>query len=161
MDAVNSAPLTSDFIYSPHFRTQCVSLNAQAAAVPRGSIICVKGSAGSMSASAIFTGAEASLSGDAETYTPAGTVAVTLSETAGAVADGTFDVIGAGDGAYAVPYGVLLEDVPASGSAQSADVVVLGELFLAYVNAVYKAATTNDLPASLVVALRNIGIILK
>lgn len=161
MDAVNSAPLTSDFIYSPHFCTQCVSLNAQAAAVPRGSIICVKGSAGSVSASATFTGTEASLSGDAETYTPAGTVAVTLTETAGAVADGTFDVIGAGDGAYAAPYGVLLDDAPASGSAQSVDVVVLGELFLAYVNGVYKTATTNDLPASVVVALRNIGIILK
>lgn len=61
--------LTSHFIYSPWYRTQCIQLNAQAADVPQGTIICAKGAAGSVSASATFTGTEASLTGDAQTYT--------------------------------------------------------------------------------------------
>ena len=155
MAIVNSDTMTSGFIYNPHYKTQCVQLNAQAAAVPRGTIICVNGD---LPVSASFTGTEAALSGDAENYTPAGTV--TLS--GASLADGTFDIIGAGSGAYAVPYGVLLNDAPASGSAQSVDVIVFGDLFYAYVNGVYKAANSdNDLTAAQVIALRNIGIFLK
>lgn len=181
MSVVNSAPLTSNFIYSPHFRTQCVSINAQAAAVPRGTIIAVKGSAplsasfsgtaATISPTATFTGTEAALSGDAENYTPAGSISVTgasytpagsVTLSGAASADGTFDIIGAGTGAYAAPYGILLNDVPASGSAQPVELIVLGELFYDYVNAVYKAANSNNtLPAATAVALRNIGIILK
>lgn len=152
--------LTSHFFYSPWYKTQCVSLNAQAADVPQGTIICAKGAAGSASASATFTGTEASLTGEAQTYTPAGSVAVTISESGGASADGTFDIIGAEN--YGAVYGILLKDAPASGSAQSVDVIVCGELFRETVNAVYKAANSdNDLPESVVVALRDIGIILK
>jgi hypothetical protein len=176
-----SETLTSNFLYSADYKTQCVSLNAQDAKVPRGTIICVNGSlpvsasftgtAATISPTAAFTGTEASLSGEAETYTPAGTVAVTGASytPAGTVslgdavaADGTFDIIGADSGAYAQPYGVLLNDVPASGSAQPADVVVFGELFKDYINGVYKAANSNNnLPASVAIALRNIGIYLK
>lgn len=120
MIAINSDTMTSGFIYDPHYRTQCVSINAQAAAVPRGTIVCVK-----------------------------------------ATADGTFDVIGAGSGAYAVPYGVLLNDAPASAAAQAADVIVFGDLFYSYVNGVYNAANSADLTAPTLVALRNVGIVLK
>lgn len=180
-DVLMSAPLTSDFIYDPHYRTQCVSLNAQAAAVPRGSIICVKGTlpvsatftgtAATIAPTAAFVGTQAALSGDAENYTPAGTVNVTgasytpagsvsISEASGA--DGSFDVIGADDGAYGTPYGILLCDVAASESAQPADVIVLGECFRAYVDSVYAAANSgNHIPEPVVAALRNVGIILK
>ena len=170
--------LTSHFFYDPGYKTQCVLLNAQAADVPQGTIICAKGAAGSISASftgsaasitASFTGTEAALSGDAQSYTPAGSVAVgaytpagsvAISQSAGASADGTYDIIGAAN--YGAVYGVLLKDAPASGSAQSVDVIVCGELFCETVNAVYKAANSdNDLPESVVVALRNIGIVLK
>lgn len=152
--------LTSHFIYSPWYRTQCIQLNAQAADVPQGTIICAKGAAGSVSASATFTGTEASLTGDAQTYTPAGSVAVTVSDSGGASADGTFDIIGAEN--YGAVYGILLRDVAASESAQAVDVIVCGELFRETVNAVYKAANSdNDIPESTVVALRNLGIILK
>lgn len=120
MAVINSDTMTSGFIYDPHYRTQCISLNAQAAAVPRGTIVCVK-------------------------------------ETA----DGTFDVIGASSGAYAMPYGVLLNDAPANAAAQAADVIVFGDLFKDFVNGVYKAATTSDLTAPIIVALRNVGIVLK
>ena len=174
--------LTSHFFYAPGYKTQCVLLNAQAADVPQGTIICAKGAAGSISASftgsaatisptASFTGTEASLSGEAETYTPAGTISVTgasytpsgsvtVSQSGGASADGTFDVIGAEN--YGAVYGILLKDAPASGSAQSVDVIVCGELFRETINAVYKAANSdNDLPEPVVVALRNIGLVLK
>lgn len=155
-----SEVMTSDFFYAPRYQTQCVLLNAQAADVPRGTIICAKGAAASISASATFTGTQAALSGDAENYTPAGDVEVTVSESGGVSADGTFDIIGAEN--YGTIYGVLLKDVKASGSAQSADIVVIGELFRGYINAVYKAANSdNDLPEAALVALRNIGIILK
>lgn len=120
MEPINSAPLTSDFIYAPHFRTQCVSLNAQAAVVPRGTIVAVK-----------------------------------------STADGTYDVIGAGTGAYSAVYGVLLNDAPISASAQPVELIVFGELFYDYVNSVYKAANSANLTAAICVALRNIGIILK
>ena len=180
MTVINSDTMTSGFIYDPHYRTQCISLNAQAAAVPRGTIICVKGglpvsasfagTAATISPTAAFVGTEAALSGDAENYTPAGTVnvtgasytpagTVTLGEAA--ASDGTFDVLGAGSGAYAQPYGILLNDAPINASAQAVDVIVFGDLFAEYVNDVYKAANAEDLPHSLVVALRNIGIILK
>ena len=120
--------LTSNFFYAPDYKTQCIQINAQAAKAPRGTIICVKGSA------------------------PAGAAA----------SDGTYDVIGAGDGAYAQPYGILLNDAPVSASAQTVDVVVIGELFKEYVNGVYKAAhSDNNIPAPIVDALRCIGIILK
>lgn len=113
--------LTSDFFYSARYQTQCISLNAQGAAVPQGTIIAVK-------------------------------------ETA----DGTFDVIGASSGAYSVPYGVLLKDTPAAAAAQATDVIVIGELFRDFVNDVYKAANSGTaLTEAQVVALRNIGIILK
>lgn len=155
-----SEVMTSDFFYAPRYQTQCVLLNAQAADVPRGTIICVKGAAASISASATFTGTQAALSGDAENYTPAGEVEVTISESGGASADGTFDIIGA-EG-YGAVYGILLKDVKAADAAQSVDVVVIGELFREYINAVYKAANSdNDLPEAIIVALRNIGIILK
>ena len=173
--------MTSDFFYSPFYKTQCVLLNAQDAKVPRGTIICVKGAvpvsasfsgtAATISPTAAFTGTEASLSGEAETYTPAGTISVTgasytpagsVTVSSSAASDGTFDVIGAGDGAYSHPYGILLKDAPANGSAQSVDIVVVGELFKDYVNGVYKAANgNNNIPAAIVDALRNIGIILK
>lgn len=118
--------LTSDFFYAPDYKTQCIQINAQAAKVPRGTIVCVKGSA------------------------PA------------AASDGTYDIIGAGDGAYAQPYGILLNDAPASASAQTVDIVVIGELFKEYVNGVYKAAHgDNSIPAPIVDALRCSGIILK
>lgn len=121
--------LTSNFFYAPDYKTQCIQINAQAAKVPRGTIVCVKGSAPT---------------------------------SASAASDGTYDVIGAGDGAYAQPYGILLNDAPASGSAQTVDVVVIGELFRDYVNGVYKAAhSDNNIPAPIVDALRCIGIILK
>lgn len=114
--------LTSNFFYAPDYKTQCIQINAQAAKVPRGTIVCVKGSA----------------------------------------SDGTYDIIGAGDGAYAQPYGILLDDAPVSASAQTVDVVVIGELFREYVNGVYKAAhSDNNIPAPIVDALRCIGIILK
>lgn len=113
--------LTSDFFYSARYQTQCISLNAQGAAVPQGTIIAVK-------------------------------------ETA----DGTFDVIGASSGAYSVPYGVLLKDTPAAAAAQATDVIVIGELFRDFVNDVYKAANSNNnIPAGVVDALRNAGILLK
>lgn len=173
--------MTSDFFYSPFYKTQCVLLNAQDAKVPRGTIICVKGAvpvsasfsgtAATISPTASFSGTEASLSGEAETYTPAGTISVTgasytpagsVSISSSAASDGSFDVIGAGDGAYSHPYGILLKDAPASGSAQAVDIVVIGELFKAYVNDVYKAANSNNnIPAATIDALRNIGIILK
>lgn len=123
--------LTSNFFYAPDYKTQCIQINAQAAKVPRGTIVCVKGSAPT---SASFS----------------------------AASDGTYDVIGAGDGAYAQPYGILLNDAPVSASAQTVDVVVIGELFKEYVNGVYKAAhSDNNIPAPIVDALRCIGIILK
>lgn len=173
--------MTSDFFYSARYCTQCISLNAQAAKVPRGTIIAIKGSApvsasfsgtaATIAPTAAFTGTEASLSGDAEPYTPAGTVAVTgasytpagsVTLSGGAASDGTFDVIGADSGAYAQPYGILLKDVEASDSAQAADVIVLGQLFYAYINAVYKAANSdNDIPDAVVAELRNCGVILK
>ena len=176
-----SEVMTSDFFYSPFYKTQCVLLNAQDAKVPRGTIICVKGAvpvsasfsgtAAIISPTASFSGTEASLSGEAETYTPAGTISVTgasytpagsVSISSSAASDGSFDVIGAGDGAYAHPYGILLKDAPASGSAQAVDIVVIGELFKDYVNGVYKAANSNNnIPAATIDALRNIGIILK
>lgn len=159
-DVLMSAPLTSDFIYDPHYRTQCVILNAQAAAVPRGTIICAKGAAASLSASAAFEGVDAELTGEAQSYTPRGFVSVTISESGGASADGTFDVIGAEN--YGTPYGVLLCDAPASDSAQSAEVIVLGECFRAYVDSVYAAANSgNHIPEPVVAALRNVGIFLK
>lgn len=170
--------LTSHLFYSPWYKTQCILLNAQDADVPQGTIICAKGSAGSISASftgsaasisASFAGTEAALSGDAESYTPAGTVtvgdytpagSVSISQSAGASADGTYDVIGAAN--YGAVYGILLKDVEKSGSAQSVDVIVCGELFRETINAIYKAANSdNDIPESVVVALRDIGIILK
>lgn len=152
--------LTSHLFYSPWYKTQCVLLNAQAADVPQGTIICAKGAAGSASASATFSGTEVSLTGEAQTYTPEGSVSVTISESGGASADGTFDVIGAEN--YGAVYGILLKDAPAAGSAQSVDVIVCGELFRETVNAIYKAANSdNDIPESVVVALRDIGIILK
>lgn len=173
--------LTSNFFYAPDYKTQCIQINAQAAKVPRGTIVCVKGSAptsasfsgtaATISPTATFAGTEASLSGDAESYTPAGTVSVTgasytpagtVSLSGAAASDGTYDVIGAGDGDYAQPYGILLNDAPASGSAQTVDVIVIGELFKDYVNGVYKAAhSDNNIPAPIVDALRCIGIILK
>lgn len=173
--------MTSDFFYSARYCTQCISLNAQLAKVPRGTIIAVKGSApvsasfagtaATISPTASFAGTEAALSGDAENYTPAGTVSVTgasytpagsVTLSGAASADGTFDVIGAGDGAYAAPYGILLNDAPASASAQAVDVIVFGQLFHDYINGVYKAANSdNNIPAATVAELRNIGIILK
>lgn len=120
MAVINSDTMTSGFIYDPHYKTQCISINAQAADVPRGTIVCVK-----------------------------------------ATADGTFDVIGASSGAYAVPYGVLLNDTPANAAAQAVDVIVFGDLFLDFVNGVYKAANSADLTAPIIVALRNVGIVLK
>ncbi len=176
-----SESLTSNFFYAPEYKTQCISLNAQAAKVPRGTIIAAKGSvpvsasftgtAATIAPTATFTGTQAALSGDAEDYTPAGTISVTgasytpagtVSLTGGAASDGTYDVIGAGDGAYGEPYGILLNDAPASGSAQSVDVVVVGELFKDYINGIYKAANSNNnIPAGVVDALRGIGIILK
>lgn len=152
--------LTSHLFYSPWYKTQCILLNAQAADVPQGTIICAKGAAGSASASAAFTGTEANLTGEAQTYTPAGSVSVTISESGGASADGTYDIIGAAN--YGAVYGILLKDAEKSASAQSVDVIVCGELFRETINAVYKAANSdNDLPESVVVALRNIGIVLK
>lgn len=152
--------LTSHLFYSPRYKTQCILLNAQAADVPQGTIICAKGAAGSLSASADFDGVDAELTGEAQSYTPRGFVSVTISESGGASADGTFDIIGAEN--YGAVYGILLKDAPASGSAQSVDVIVCGELFRETVNAAYKAANSdNDLPESVVVALRDIGIILK
>ena len=116
---IESGQMTSDFIYSPHFKTQCVSLNAQAAAVPRGTIVCVK-----------------------------------------STADGTFDIVGSTN--YGVLYGVLLEDVPVSTSAQSVQLIVAGELFKSYMDGVYKAAHSGTaLSAAQLVELRKLGIILK
>lgn len=180
-DVLTSSPLTSDFIYDPHYRTQCVSLNAQAVAVPRGTIICIKGTlpvsaaftgtAATIAPTAAFVGTQAALSGDAENYTPAGTVNVTgasytpsgtvsLSEASGS--DGSYDVIGAGSGAYGTPYGILLCDAPASASAQPAEVIVLGECFRSYVDSVYaEAHSGNHIPEPVVAALRNFGIFLK
>lgn len=113
--------MTSEFFYSARYQTQVVTLNAQTAAVPRGTIIAVKS-------------------------TP----------------DGTFDVIGAGTGAYSAPYGVLLKDAPAAAAVQAADVIVIGELFKDFVDGVYKAANSGTaLTAAQITALRNIGIILK
>lgn len=170
--------LTSHLFYSPWYKTQCILLNAQDADVPQGTIICAKGAAGSISASftgsaasitASFAGTEAALSGDAENYTPAGTVtvsdytpagSVSVSQSAGASADGTFDLIGAAN--YGAVYGILLKDVEKSASAQSVDVIVCGELFRETINAVYKAANSgNNIPEPVVAALRDIGIILK
>ena len=173
--------MTSDFFYSERYCTQCVSLNAQLAKVPRGTIIAIKGSApvsaaftgtaATISPTATFTGTEAALSGDAENYTPAGTVSVTgasytpegsVSLSGAAASDGTFDVIGAGDGAYARPYGILLKDAPASNAAQSVDVIVFGQLFYDYINGVYKDANSNNnIPDAVLAELRNCGIILK
>ena len=173
--------MTSNFFYAPDYKTQCIKLNAQAAKVPRGTIICVKGSApasasftgtaATITPSAAFVGTEAALSGDAENYTPAGTVNVTgasytpsgtVTLTPGAASDGTFDVIGADSGNYGQPYGILLHDAPINNSAQTVDVIVIGELFKDYVNGVYKAANSdNDIPAGILDALRSIGIILK
>lgn len=173
--------MTSDFFYSARYCTQCVSLNAQLAKVPRGSVIAIKGSApvsasfsgtaATISPTAAFTGTEAALSGDAENYTPAGTIAVTgasytpagsVTLSGGASSDGTFDVIGAGSGAYAQPYGILLKDAPASNAAQSVDVIVFGQLFYDYINGVYKDANSdNDIPDAIVAELRNCGIVLK
>lgn len=173
--------MTSDFFYSARYCTQCVSLNAQLAKVPRGSIIAIKGSApvsagftgtaATLKPIATFTGTEAALSGDAEDYTPAGTVAVadvsytpagSVTLSGGAASDGTFDVIGAGSGAYAQPYGILLKDAPASNVAQSVDVIVFGQLFYDYINGVYKDANSdNDIPDAIVAELRNCGIVLK
>lgn len=173
--------MTSDFFYSERYQTQCVSLNAQLAKVPRGTIIAIKGSApvsasfsgtaATISPTATFTGTEAALSGDAENYTPAGTVSVTgasytpagsVSLSGAAASDGTFDVIGAGDGAYARPYGILLKEAPASNSAQSVDVIVFGQLFYDYINGVYKEANSNNnIPDAVLAELRNCGIILK
>jgi hypothetical protein len=152
--------MTSHLFYSPWYKTQCILLNAQAADVPQGTIICAKGAAGSASASATFSGTEANLTGEAQTYTPEGSVDVTISESGGASADGTFDVIGAAN--YGAVYGILLKDVEKSASAQSVDVIVCGELFRETINAVYKAANSdNDIPEPVVAALRNIGIVLK
>lgn len=173
--------MTSNFFYAPDYKTQCIKLNAQAAKVPRGTIICVKGSApasasftgtaATITPSAAFVGTEAALSGDAENYTPAGTVNVTgasytpagtVTLTPGVASDGTFDVIGADSGNYGQPYGILLHDAPINNSAQTVDVIVIGELFKDYVNGVYKAANSdNDIPAGILDALRSIGIILK
>ena len=173
--------MTSNFFYAPDYKTQCIKLNAQAAKVPRGTIICVKGSApasasftgtaATITPSAAFVGTEVALSGDAENYTPAGTVNVTgasytpsgtVTLTPGAASDGTFDVIGADSGNYGQPYGILLHDAPINNSAQTVDVIVIGELFKDYVNGVYKAANSdNDIPAGILDALRSIGIILK
>lgn len=76
-----------------------------------------------------------------------------------ATPDGTFDIL---DGDYAVPYGVLLKDAPATETAQSVDVIVIGELFKDFVDGVYKAANNGvSLTAAQIAALRNIGIILK
>lgn len=112
--------LTSEFFYAPGYKTQCISLKAQAAEVPQGTIIAVK-----------------------------------------ATADGTFDVIGASSGAYDKPYGVLLKAAAENEEAQSVDVITFGELFYDFVNDVYKAANSADLTAEQVVALRDIGILLK
>lgn len=173
--------MTSNFFYSADYKTQMIQLNAQAAKVPRGTIICVKGSApasasftgtaATITPTATFTGTQAALSGDAENYTPEGSVNVTgasytpagtVAITPGAASDGTFDVIGAGGGDYGQPYGILLHDAPINNSAQPVDVIVIGELFKEYVNGVYKAANSdNDIPAGILDALRSIGIILK
>ena len=113
--------LTSEFFYAPGYKTQCISLNAQAADVPQGTIIAVK-----------------------------------------ATADGTFDIIGAGSGDYDKPYGVLLKAAPINADPQTVDVIVIGELFYEFVNGVYKAANSDvNLTAGQVVALRDIGILLK
>lgn len=145
--------MTSEFFYSPEYRTQCVQLNAQASAVPQGTIICIEASS---ALSAAFTGTEAALTGDAQNYTPAGTVAISGGASQ---ADGSFDVIGTG--AYNRVYGVLLKDVAASGSSQPVDVIVGGQLFKSFVNAVYKTANGSDLSAAQIAELRDIGIILK
>lgn len=114
--------LTSEFFYAPGYKTQCISLKAQAAEVPQGTIIAAKS----------------------------------------ADLDGTFDVIGASSGDYDKPYGVLLKTAPINAAPQSVDVVVIGELFYDFVNGVYKAANSDaDLTAEQVIALRDIGIILK
>lgn len=114
--------LTSEFFYAPGYKTQCISLNAQAAEVPQGTIIAVNSSD----------------------------------------LDGTFDVIGASSGDYDKPYGVLLKAAPADSDPQAVDVIVIGELFYEFVNGVYKAANSDvDLTAEQVIALRDIGIILK
>ena len=113
--------LTSEFFYAPGYKTQCISLNAQAAEVPQGTIIAVNSSD----------------------------------------LDGTFDVIGASSGAYDKPYGVLLKAAEENDEAQSVDVITFGELFYDFVNDVYKAANSADLTAGQVIALRDIGIILK
>lgn len=112
--------LTSEFFYAPGYKTQCISLNAQAADVPQGTVIAVK-----------------------------------------ATADGTFDILGAGSGAYDKPYGVLLKAAAENDEAQSVDVITFGELFYDFVNDVYKAANSADLTAEQVIALRDIGILLK
>ena len=95
-----------------------------------------------------------------ETPIPKGTIIAVRS-----TPDGTFDALGVGEGtegAYSVPYGVLLKDAPGVGITQAVDVVVIGELFKDYVNGVYKAAHSGtDLTAAQIAALRNIGIILK
>lgn len=143
-----SSTLTSDFFYSPHYKTQCVTLNAQAAAVPRGTIVCVK-------SSMAFSGVAAHLSGDEQSYTPEGSI----SPSAGA-SDGTFDIVGSAG--YGEMYGVLLDDAPASESAQGVQVIVAGELFKAYMDAVYKAAHSGtSLSSAQLVELRKLGIILK
>lgn len=176
-----SETMTSNFFYAPGYKTQCIPLNAQLAKVPRGTIIAVKGSvplsagftgtAATIAPTATFAGTEAALTGDAQDYTPAGTISVTgasytpagsITLSGGSASDGTYDVIGAGDGAYGEPYGILLKDAPASASAQSVDVIVFGELFKDYINGVYKAANSNNnIPAGVIDALRNAGIFLK
>ena len=53
-----SETMTSNFFYAPDYKTQCISLNAQLAKVPRGTIIAVKGS---VPLSAGFTGTAATI----------------------------------------------------------------------------------------------------
>ena len=48
--------MTSDFFYSPEYRTQCVKLNAQSSAVPQGTIICAKSTSADGSFDVIGTG---------------------------------------------------------------------------------------------------------
>lgn len=95
-----------------------------------------------------------------DTTVPKGTIIAVRS-----TPNGSFDVLGVGEGtegAYSVPYGVLLKDAPARGIPQAVDVIVIGELFKDYVNGVYAAAHSGtDLTAAQIAALRNIGIILK
>lgn len=46
--------MTSDFFYSPEYRTQCVKLNAQSSAVPQGTIICIEASPSTSQADGTF-----------------------------------------------------------------------------------------------------------